>query len=112
MTEPTKTKLCDVRARLDDASVLARCSARGAILEVDSDPGVDESLIGDVVASAANLASQASELVVGDDITTLVIGKVAAIASRRLRDGTWASMLVTDPSSVGLAVEALASIEI
>lgn len=112
MTQPTKTKLCDVRARVEDAAVLARCSAHGAILEVDSNPGVDESLIGDVVASAANLASQASELVAGDDITTLVMGRASAIASRRLKDGTWASMLVTDPSSVGLALEALASIEV
>ena len=112
MAEAKKKKFSEVRAMVEDASVLARCSARGAILEVDSDPGVDESRIGDVVASAASLASQASELVVGDDITTLVMGKASAIASRRLGDGTWASILVTDPSSVGLALEALASIEV
>lgn len=112
MNQVTKTKLSDVRAKVEDASVLVRCSARGAILEVDSNPGVDESLIGDVVASAASLATQASELVAGQDITTLVIGKASAIASRRLHDGTWASMLVTDPSSVGLALEALASIAV
>jgi len=111
MTESTKPKLSDIRAMVEDASVLARCSARGAILEVDSNPGVDESLIGDVVASAASLATQAAELVAGEQITTLVLGSRSAIASRRLRDGTWASMLVTDPSSVGLALEALASFD-
>ena len=42
MTERAKPKLSDVRAMVEDASVVARCSARGAILEVDSNAGVDE----------------------------------------------------------------------
>jgi len=103
--------LTQIRASVDDATVLARCSASGAILEVDASPGVDESLVGDVVASAAQLAEQASALVAGGPITTLVVGAASAIAARRLRDGTWVSMLVGDAASVGLAVEALASMD-
>jgi len=103
--------LSGLRARVEDAIAAARCSAKGALLEVDANPGVDESVLGDVVASAASLAVQAAELVPGEEVTALVVGRSSAIATRRLRDGSWATMLVGDAAAAGLALEALAAMD-
>jgi len=111
MTDAMNDKLSKVRDVVDGADAAVHCTPEGFILATAGEPDVDESLLGDVIAAATRMAASAGELLRGDGVTAVLVSSRSAIAARRCADGNWVGLLLSEPGSLGLALEALEAIE-
>ena len=107
MTASMDERLQQVRTIVVAADAAAFCSPEGMILSVESAPGVDESVLGDLVAAAATMAADTTGLLQEMPQTIMMVSANKAAVARRLDDGMWVSLLLSDPASLGLALEAL-----
>jgi predicted regulator of Ras-like GTPase activity (Roadblock/LC7/MglB family) len=105
--EDIELALQRARAVTDGARAAVHCTGEGMILATDADPEIDESILGDVLAAATRLAEAASPLTPGDSVKTVLYTNRAAVAARRLADGTWVGLFLEEPAAIGLALEAL-----
>ena len=112
-TEPQtiEAQLGVLRRSFETVIATAHCSAEGFLLSFDGEPGFDESILGDIVASASTLSSDVGTIVGKVSPTVMVSSAQGAIAMRQLTDGTWVSIVVSDGAALGRAAFELAELE-
>jgi len=103
-------QLQQLRLMVPAADAAAICSSDGMILAVESAAGIDDSVLGDIVAAAATMANETKSLLQEAPHTILCVGEKSAAVTRQLADSRWVAVLLSEPTSLGLTLEALAGV--